>query len=120
MTAVIPIAIPSVDPAAPESCGVIPISREEVEKVSLLGRLLLSEDELETMTTQMGQILGDMELLDEDCTVLEFAASLDDDELISIFPRDKIHVLVVGGETNGYWRIMGCNYSKSVSIDEWR
>jgi aspartyl-tRNA(Asn)/glutamyl-tRNA(Gln) amidotransferase subunit C len=41
------------------------ISREEVEKVSLLGRLLLSEDELETMTTQMGQILGYMELLDE-------------------------------------------------------
>ena len=41
------------------------ISREEVEKVSLLSRLLLSESELETMTTQMGQILGYMELLDE-------------------------------------------------------
>jgi aspartyl-tRNA(Asn)/glutamyl-tRNA(Gln) amidotransferase subunit C len=41
------------------------ISREEVEKVSLLSRLLLSEDELETMTTQMGQILGYMDLLDE-------------------------------------------------------
>jgi aspartyl-tRNA(Asn)/glutamyl-tRNA(Gln) amidotransferase subunit C len=41
------------------------ISREEVEKVSLLGRLLLSEEELETMTTQMGQILGYMELLAE-------------------------------------------------------
>lgn len=41
------------------------ISREEVEKVSLLGRLLLSDDELATMTSQMGQILGYMELLDE-------------------------------------------------------
>lgn len=41
------------------------ISRKEVEKVSLLSRLLLSEDELETMTAQMGQILGYMELLDE-------------------------------------------------------
>ncbi|MHB8901610.1 MAG: Asp-tRNA(Asn)/Glu-tRNA(Gln) amidotransferase subunit GatC [Thermoguttaceae bacterium] len=41
------------------------ISREEVEKVSLLGRLLLSEEELRTMTTQMGQILGYMELLRE-------------------------------------------------------
>ncbi len=41
------------------------ISRAEVEKVSLLGRLLLSEDELETMTAQMGQILGYMDLLDE-------------------------------------------------------
>ncbi len=41
------------------------ISREEVEKVSLLGRLLLTDHELETMTTQMGQILGYMELLAE-------------------------------------------------------
>ena len=43
-----------------------------------------------------------------------------DDQLISVFPIDRIHVVVVGGETNGYWRIMGCNYSKSVSVDEWR
>ena len=42
------------------------------------------------------------------------------DELISIYPRERIHVIVVGGETNGYWRIMGCNYGKSVSVDEWR
>lgn len=44
------------------------ISREEVEKVSLLGRLLLSESELETMTAQMGQILGYMDLLGEVAT----------------------------------------------------
>jgi hypothetical protein len=44
----------------------------------------------------------------------------DDEELISVYPMDKIHVVVVGGETNGYWRIMGCNYARSVSIDEWR
>jgi hypothetical protein len=42
------------------------------------------------------------------------------DEPIPVYPIDSIHVVVVGGETNGYWRIMGCNYSKSVSIDEWR
>lgn len=41
------------------------ISRAEVEKVSLLARLLLSEAELETMTAQMGQILGYVELLNE-------------------------------------------------------
>ncbi len=39
------------------------ISREEVEKVSLLGRLQLSDAELETMTAQLGDILGYMELL---------------------------------------------------------
>jgi aspartyl-tRNA(Asn)/glutamyl-tRNA(Gln) amidotransferase subunit C len=39
------------------------ISRKQVEKVSLLGRLLLSEQELEKMTTQLGQILDYMDLL---------------------------------------------------------
>ena len=43
-----------------------------------------------------------------------------EDEIIRIFPTDRIHVVVVGGETNGYWRIMGCGYSKTVSVDEWR
>src|SRR3989441_5332158 len=42
------------------------------------------------------------------------------DELVRMFKPDEIHVVVVGGETNGYWRIMGCNYQKTVSIDEWR
>lgn len=43
-----------------------------------------------------------------------------DDELIPMFRLEDIHVVVVGGETNGYWRIMGCNYGKTVSVDEWR
>jgi malate dehydrogenase (oxaloacetate-decarboxylating) len=29
-------------------------------------------------------------------------------------------VVVVGGETNGYWRIMGATYGGTVSVDEWR
>ena len=44
----------------------------------------------------------------------------DPDELIHMFEPDEIHVVVVGGETNGYWRIMGCNYRKTVSVDQWR
>jgi aspartyl-tRNA(Asn)/glutamyl-tRNA(Gln) amidotransferase subunit C len=43
----------------------MPISRQEVEKVSLLGRLMLSEAELDTMTHQLGDILAYMELLGE-------------------------------------------------------
>jgi hypothetical protein len=43
-----------------------------------------------------------------------------DDELIPMFRLDDIQVLVVGGETNGYWRIMGAKHEKSVSIDAWR
>jgi hypothetical protein len=42
------------------------------------------------------------------------------DALIPMFRREDIHVIVVGGETNGYWRIMGCNYQKTVSVDAWR
>jgi hypothetical protein len=42
------------------------------------------------------------------------------DELIRMFKPDEIHVVVVGGETNGYWRIIGCNYQKTVSVDAWR
>src|SRR5881409_2441376 len=42
------------------------------------------------------------------------------DEEIAMFRREDIHVIVVGSETNGYWRIMGCNYQKTVSVDEWR
>ena len=42
------------------------------------------------------------------------------DELIPMFRREDIHVVVVGGETNGYWRIMGATYQKTVSVDAWR
>src|ERR671923_1344062 len=42
------------------------------------------------------------------------------DALIPMFRREDIHVIVVGGETNGYWRIMGCNYQRTVNVDDWR
>jgi len=42
------------------------------------------------------------------------------DELVPMFRREDIHVVVVGGETNGYWRIMGATYLKTVSVDAWR
>lgn len=40
--------------------------------------------------------------------------------MIPIFEEDEIHVVVVGGETNGYWRIIGANYGGTVSVDDWR
>jgi hypothetical protein len=42
------------------------------------------------------------------------------DELIPMFKREEIEIVVVGGETNGYWRIFGANYGGTVSVDEWR
>ena len=73
------------------------ISREEVQKVSLLGRLLLSDDELDKMTTQMSGILDYMDLLAEVDTerVEPMAHALDvcdvfrDDEVRPSLPRDE-------------------------------
>ena len=42
------------------------------------------------------------------------------DELIPMFRNEDINVVVVGGETNAYWRIVGCNYAKTASVDGWR
>ncbi|MGA2065499.1 MAG: Asp-tRNA(Asn)/Glu-tRNA(Gln) amidotransferase subunit GatC [Thermoguttaceae bacterium] len=48
------------------------ISRAEVQKIALLGRLLLSDEEVSRMTAQLGDILGYMELLGEvDTTGIE-------------------------------------------------
>lgn len=41
------------------------LTREEVKKVSLLARLLLSEDELDAMTAQLGQVLDYVQQLEE-------------------------------------------------------
>jgi aspartyl-tRNA(Asn)/glutamyl-tRNA(Gln) amidotransferase subunit C len=41
------------------------ISRAEVEKIALLGRLLLSEEEIARMTVDLGCVLDYMQLLSE-------------------------------------------------------
>ena len=41
------------------------IARADVEKIALLSRLLLTEEELQRMTEQMGGILGYMDQLGE-------------------------------------------------------
>ena len=51
-----------------------------------------------------------------------FASLLETDpeEQIPMFRQEAINIVVVGGETNGYWRIMGCHHAKSVCVDDWR
>ena len=65
------------------------LSREEARKVSLLGRLLLSEQELDKMTSQLGAILDYMELLAEvDTTGVEpMAHALD---VANVFREDRV------------------------------
>ena len=42
------------------------------------------------------------------------------DEWIPMWSRDQINAVVVGGETNGYWRIAGARLAASVCVDDWR
>ncbi len=42
------------------------------------------------------------------------------DALIPTFDIRNINVVVVGGEANGYWQIMGATYRTTVSVDAWR
>lgn len=42
------------------------------------------------------------------------------DEPIPMFSVEGINVVVVGGEANGYWQIIGSRLNATVSIDEWR
>jgi aspartyl-tRNA(Asn)/glutamyl-tRNA(Gln) amidotransferase subunit C len=65
------------------------ISRAEVEKVSMLARLKLSEDELGRMTDQLGDILAYIDLLSElDTEAIEpMAHALD---VAGVFREDSV------------------------------
>jgi aspartyl-tRNA(Asn)/glutamyl-tRNA(Gln) amidotransferase subunit C len=65
------------------------LTRADVQKVSLLGRLLLSEEELDRMTAQLGQIVAYVESLSELNTdnVEPMAHALD---LSNVFAADEL------------------------------
>jgi aspartyl-tRNA(Asn)/glutamyl-tRNA(Gln) amidotransferase subunit C len=65
------------------------LSRQEVEKVSLLARLLLSAEELDRMTRQMGQVVSYVESLSElnTDTVEPMAHALD---VSNVFAADEL------------------------------
>ena len=66
------------------------LSRQDVEKVSLLARLRLSEADLETMTPQLIKIVGFVEQLSEldTANVQAMAHALD---LQNVFAADEAH-----------------------------
>jgi hypothetical protein len=46
---------------------------------------------------------------------------LPDDALIEPYNMpENINIIVVGGETNAFWKTTDFFYTNSVSIDEWR
>ncbi len=42
------------------------------------------------------------------------------DEMIPLWTPEQVNVVVVGGETNGYWRIAGARLAGSACVDDWR
>lgn len=73
------------------------LSREAVQKVSLLARLSLSPAELDTLTVQLGQIVDYMALLNELDTdavqpmahAVEVANVFRDDRVCDSLPREE-------------------------------
>ncbi len=65
------------------------LSRENVEKVSLLARLRLTDDELDTMTSQLGGIVEYVDQLAELNTedVLPMAHAV---EMSNVFAEDQV------------------------------
>ena len=62
------------------------LTRQEVEKVSLLGRLLLSPQELDLMTSQLGGIVAYVEQLAE----LDQEIAAKNVELTNVFRADEV------------------------------
>jgi len=65
------------------------ISRQDIEKVALLGRLRLTESELATMTAELGQIVGYVDQLAEVNTdsVEPMAHAI---EVVNVFRADEV------------------------------
>ena len=74
------------------------LTRQEVEKVALLARLQLTEDELTTMTSQLGQILEYVDQLRELDTegvepmahAVEMSNVFAEAEVRESLPRDQV------------------------------
>jgi aspartyl-tRNA(Asn)/glutamyl-tRNA(Gln) amidotransferase subunit C len=65
------------------------ISRQDIEKVALLSRLRLSETELASMTTELGQIVGYVDQLSEVKTdgIAPMAHAI---EVTNVFRADEV------------------------------
>jgi aspartyl-tRNA(Asn)/glutamyl-tRNA(Gln) amidotransferase subunit C len=89
---------------------IMSISRREVEKVALLARLQLTEAELGTMTEELGQIVGYVDLLSEVGTdgvepmahAIELANVFQDDHVADSLPRGEALAAAPHHDERGY------------------
>jgi aspartyl-tRNA(Asn)/glutamyl-tRNA(Gln) amidotransferase subunit C len=86
------------------------ISRQEIEKVALLGRLRLSEAELATMTAELGKIVQYVDQLTKVNTdgvepmahAIEIANVFRADEVTASLPRDEALANAPHHDERGY------------------
>jgi len=89
----------------------VPVSKEEVEKIALLAKLKLSEDEKEKFTIQLSEILDYIEKLNELDTegksplyhILEFETPLREDRAQTTMPREDV-LRNAPAHENGYFK----------------
>jgi aspartyl-tRNA(Asn)/glutamyl-tRNA(Gln) amidotransferase subunit C len=86
------------------------ISRQDIEKVALLARLQLTEDELSKMTTELAQIVGYVDQLGEVNTdgiepmahAIEIKNVFRDDAVAPSLPRDEALANAPHHDNRGY------------------
>lgn len=86
------------------------ISRQDIEKVALLGRLQLTEAELSTMTEQLAQIVGYVDQLAEVDTegvepmahAIELTNVFQDDQVTASLPREQALANAPHHDERGY------------------
>lgn len=86
------------------------ITRQDVEKVALLARLQLTDDELATMTDQLAQIVAYVDQLGEVATddvapmahAIELVNVFKDDVVIASLPRDEALANAPHHDERGY------------------
>jgi aspartyl-tRNA(Asn)/glutamyl-tRNA(Gln) amidotransferase subunit C len=73
----------------------MPLTRQEVEKVSLLGRLLLTPEELDRLTTQLGGIVAYIEQLaelDDEIKAKQVQPMAHAVEMTNVFRADEVQL----------------------------
>ena len=86
------------------------ISRQDIEKVALLARLQLTDDELSKMTAELAQIVGYVDQLDEVGTdgvepmahAIEIANVFRDDAVAESLPREEALANAPHRDERGY------------------
>jgi aspartyl-tRNA(Asn)/glutamyl-tRNA(Gln) amidotransferase subunit C len=86
------------------------ISRQDIEKVALLARLQLTEDEISKMTAELAQIVGYVDQLSEVNTdgiepmahAIELSNVFRDDVVVESLPRDAALANAPHHDDQGY------------------